>query len=67
MYKIYTLLSTDYVDNALLPLRSAAREALLHAASGPAPRPALASGTMTRLGTTARMIDRDDLFMNKTQ
>lgn len=67
MYKICTLLSTDYVDNALLPLRSAAREALLDAGSQPAPRPALASGTMTRLSTTARMVDRDDLFMNKTR
>jgi hypothetical protein len=66
MYKICTLLSTDYVDNALSLPGSTGWEALLHAVSGAMPKSTLASGTMTRWSVKARMVDRDDLFMNKT-
>jgi len=66
MYKICTLLSTDYVDNGVSPLRSVVPEALLDAVSGDMPKPTLVSGTMTCRSAKARMIDWDDLFMNKT-
>ena len=67
MYKICTLLSTDYVDNGFRAQRVIARKALLDAGFGASTSDPLAWGTMTGVALEARMADRHDLFMNKTR